>query len=237
MFEEREKLIFRLLDVLKQLEFVLIGGHALNAYVPPRFSVDCDLVLRKRKVVAQIEKVLSGQGFKKVSEGKTTPAGGEFTVYTQGIRNTRANFDLLLGAITDRISGASFDAKWIFDRSRIRTVWARASPLSVRIRTADPEVLFIMKLLTARKQDIRDAFMLAQLDLDWEYIRGHLSEKPQEVVEKGAQKCRVLISSNEFRDGLHGVFGKVEEGVFERCKRRLEDFIGTAAGKPRLSSV
>ena len=225
MFEERERLIFEVLDGLKQLEFVLIGGHALNAYVPPRFSVDCDLVLRKRKVLAQIERVLGDQGFKKVSEGKTAPAGGEFTVYTRRIGNTRANFDLLLGATIDRLSGASFDARWIFDRSRIRTIWARASPLSVRIRTADPEVLFIMKLLTARKQDIRDAFMLAQLDLDWEYIRKHLSSMPRKVVGEGANKCHVLIGSNEFRDGLHGVFGKVEKGVFERSKRRLEDFI------------
>ena len=95
----------------------------------------------------------------------------------------------------------------------------------VEVRTADPEVLFIMKLLSTRKQDIRDAFMLAQLDLDWEYTRAYLSEVLPEVVEGGVRKCRALVSSGEFRDGLHGVFGKVEGGVFERCKRRLMKFI------------
>lgn len=225
MFELREKLIFETLDKLKNLEFVLIGGHALNAYVPPRFSVDCDLVLRRKKVVAEIEGVLKGEGFKKASEGKTTPRGGEFVVYTRWLDGTRANFDLLLGAITDRLSGASFEAKWIFERSKVRRVWARASPISVEVRTADPEALFIMKLLTARKQDIRDAFMLAQIDLDWEYVKGYFSEVPPKVVGYGIKRCHVLVGSKEFRDGLHGVFGKVEVSVFERCRRRLAKFI------------
>lgn len=225
MFEERERLIFVVLDKLKHFELVLIGGHALNAYVPPRFSVDCDLVLKRKKAAAQIEGVLKGEDFKMVSEGKTTPPGGEFIVYTRKVGGTRANFDLLLGAITDRLSGASFEAKWIFERSKVRRIWARAAPISVDVRTADPEVLFIMKLLTARKQDIRDAFMLAQLDLDWEYIKAYMLELPQKVAEGGIRRCRALVGSGKFRDGLHGVFGKVEEGVFERCRRRLTKFI------------
>lgn len=226
MFGEREKLIFAVLEKLSHLQLVLIGGHALNAYVPPRFSVDCDLVLKRKKVAAQIEGVLKGEDFKKVSEGKTTPPGGEFIVYTRRVDGTRANFDLLLGALTDRLSGASFDARWIFERSKVRRVWARASPISVEVRTADPEVLFIMKLLTARKQDIRDAFMLAQLDLNWKYVGTYMSEVPKRVVRAGVKRCRDLVGSKEFRDGLHGVFGKIEESIFERCRRRLTKFLG-----------
>ncbi len=224
-FELREKLIFETLGKLKNLEFVLIGGHALNAYVPPRFSIDCDIMLRQKKAAAQIEGVLKDGDFRKVSEGKTTPPGGEFIVYTRRVDETRANFDLLLGAITDRLSGASFEAKWIFERSKVRRVWARAAPISVEVRTADPEVLSIMKLLTARKQDIRDVFMLAQLDLDWEYIRAYILEMPQKVAEGGIKRCRALVGSREFRDGLHGAFGKIEESAFERCRRRLTKFL------------
>jgi hypothetical protein len=182
-------------------------------------------VLKEEKTAAQIGKILRGKGFEKVREGKTTPPGGKFVVYTRGVNGTRANFDLLLKAITDRLSGAFFEVKWIFERSKVRRVWARASPISVDIRTADPECLFIMKFLTARKQDIRDVFMLAQLDLDWEYIGTYLSELPRGVVVGGAKRCYELVKSKEFRDGLHGVFGKVEEGAFERSKRRLMRFI------------
>jgi hypothetical protein len=202
-----------------------VGGHALNAYVPPRFSVDCDLVLKEEKTAAQIGKILRERGFEKVREGETTPPGGKFVVYTRRVNGTRVNFDLLLKAITDRLSGASFEAKWIFERSKVRRVWARASPISVDIRTTDPECLLITKFLTARKQDIRDVFMLAQLDLDWEYIGTYLSGLPGGVVAGGAKRCRELVESKEFRDGLHGVFGKVEEGAFERSKRRLMKFI------------
>lgn len=225
MFEQREEIIFGMLEKLRGLELVLIGGHALNAYIPPRFSVDCDLVLKQKRVVAQVEGILREEDFRKVSEGKTTPPGGEFIVYTRRIDGTRANFDLLLGSITDRISGVSFGAKWIFERSNVRRIWARTSQISVEVRTADPEVLFIMKLLTARKQDIRDAFMLAQLDLDWKYIKAYLSEVPPEVVKSGVKRCLDLVGSGGFRDGLHGVFGKVEEAIFERCRRRLVKFI------------
>ena len=223
-FELRERLIFETLGKLKNLEFVLIGGHALNAYVPPRFSIDCDLMLERKKAADQIGGVLGGEGFRKISGGKTTPPGGEFIVYTRRVDGARVNFDLLLGAVTDRLSGAFFEAKWIFERSKIRRVWARASPISVDVRTADPEVLFIMKLLTARKQDIRDAFMLAQLDLDWGYMKAYISGMPRMVTEGGIRRCRALVSSGEFRDGLHSAFGKIEEGVFERCRRRLMKF-------------
>lgn len=214
-----------MLDKLRRLELVLVGGHALNAYVPPRFSVDCDLVLRGEKTVLQIGKILKEREFKKVREGKTTPPGGKFVVYTRRVYGMRANFDLLLEAITDRLSGASFEAKWIFERSKVRRVWARASPISFDIRTVDPEPLFIMKFLTARKQDIRDAFMLAQLDLNWGYIKSYLLGLPREVVVGGTKRCRDLVDSNEFKDALRGVFGKVEEGAFERSKRRLMGFI------------
>jgi len=181
-------------------------------------------VLKRENVAAQVEGVLKGEDFRKAREGKTTPPGGEFIVYTRRVNGTRANFDLLLGAITDRLSGAFFEAKWIFELSKVRRVWARGAPISVDIRTANPECLFIMKFLTARKQDIRDVFMLAQLDLDWEYIGSYFLELPREVVVGEAKRCRELVEAKGFRDGLHGVFGKVEEGTFERSKRRLMRF-------------
>jgi hypothetical protein len=224
-FEPRERLIFETLRELRNLELVLIGGLALNAYVPPRFSIDCDLVLRRRGVAARVGRVLEKWGFEKLSEGKTTPPGGEFIVYTRRVDGLRANFDLLVGAVTDRWSGAVFDAEWFFARSRVRRIWARAVPIWVEVRTADPEVLFIMKLLTARKQDIRDAFMLAGLDLDWEYIGRWVKDVPQRVATGGVRKCRALVESVDFKDGLHGAFGKVERTVFERCKRRLTGFL------------
>jgi hypothetical protein len=224
-FEPRERLIFETLRELRNFELVLIGGLALNAYVLPRFSIDCDLVMRRRGVAARIERVLEGRGFEKVSEGKTMPPGGEFVVYTRRVDGLKANFDLLVRAVTDRWSGAIFEAKWFLARSRVRRVWARSVPIWVEIRTADPEILLIMKLIIARKQDIRDTFMLAGLDLDWEYIKKWVKKVPRRIIAGGVKKCRTLVESADFKDGLHGVFGKVERGAFEWCRRRLVDFL------------
>ncbi|MEM2282731.1 MAG: nucleotidyl transferase AbiEii/AbiGii toxin family protein [Candidatus Hadarchaeales archaeon] len=225
MFEESERLIFKILKRLAKLDLVLIGGHALSAFVPPRFSIDCDLVVRRKEVVAQIGNILAEEGFEKFREGETVPRGGEFVVYMKRVGSMRANFDILIGAVTDRLSGASFDANWIFEHSKVRRVWAKASPISVRIRTADPEILFIMKLLTARKQDIRDVFMLAQLELDWKYVKEYVLAAPRQIVREGIRKCRNLVTSREFKDGLQGVFGKIEIETFERSRRRLMSFL------------
>ena len=44
MLESREALILQTLMELPK-DVVLIGGYAVNAYVPPRFSINCDLVV------------------------------------------------------------------------------------------------------------------------------------------------------------------------------------------------
>jgi len=45
MAEKRERTVLEPLAQLPVGGFVLIGGYAVNAYVPPRFSDDCDLVM------------------------------------------------------------------------------------------------------------------------------------------------------------------------------------------------
>ena len=55
MFEKREKLVFSLLEEAeKNFEFTVIGGYAVNAFTPPRFSVDCDIVVKDPKTMRRI---------------------------------------------------------------------------------------------------------------------------------------------------------------------------------------
>jgi len=44
----REKEIFKTLKKIRNLKFIVIGGYAVNAYTLPRFSVDCDIVIKDR---------------------------------------------------------------------------------------------------------------------------------------------------------------------------------------------
>jgi hypothetical protein len=50
---------------LKGCDFVIIGGYAVNAYTLPRFSVDCDIVIKDENELRKIEEVLLGLGYEK----------------------------------------------------------------------------------------------------------------------------------------------------------------------------
>lgn len=45
MLDAREGVVLETLEKLPKDNIVLIGGYAVNAYVPPRFSIDCDFVV------------------------------------------------------------------------------------------------------------------------------------------------------------------------------------------------
>jgi len=59
MLESREELILETLQELPK-DTVLIGGYAVNAYVPPRFSIDCDLFVLKG--MDKVKKILLKKG-------------------------------------------------------------------------------------------------------------------------------------------------------------------------------
>ena len=61
----REKEIFETLKKIKKSNFVVIGGYAVNAYTLPRFSADCDIVIKNRKELEEIEEALLELGYVK----------------------------------------------------------------------------------------------------------------------------------------------------------------------------
>jgi hypothetical protein len=54
--------------------------------------------------------------------------------------------------------------------------------------------------------------MLAQMDLDWEYIHRYLSGVPGRVVAFGAGRFEGLLKSAEFRDGSSVCSGRWRMG-------------------------
>jgi hypothetical protein len=48
---------------------------------------------------------------------------------------------------------------------------------------------------------------------------------PRRIAAGGIRKCGALVKSANFKDGLHGAFGKVERTSFERYRRRLTGFL------------
>jgi hypothetical protein len=62
MLQLREKEIFETLKKMSKFNFVIIGGYAVNAYTLPRFSVDCDSVVKDKEDLKKIEKALLNFG-------------------------------------------------------------------------------------------------------------------------------------------------------------------------------
>jgi len=57
LFSLREEEIFRTLEELQKEEFVIIGGYAVNVYTFPRFSIDCDIVVKNEKAIDKIQEI------------------------------------------------------------------------------------------------------------------------------------------------------------------------------------
>lgn len=216
---EREKLAFNLLERLKRFNPILIGAYAVNAYVPPRFSADCDLVVDKKSSTRMV-KILQAHGFKKGLRG-IAPHGGEFLRLERKINELKLAFDLLIEAVYDRQSGISFKKEFISKHSQERTVVGKASPIRVTLKVVNPELLFVMKFICCRRSDVRDIFMLAGTKIDVDLIKNILNKHSRNILDKRIKKVKEIVETKTFRDSLQGVFGKIQDKTFTRSKENL----------------
>lgn len=210
-FAEREKFLFSVLKrISAKSNFVVIGGYAINAYVLPRFSIDCDIVVRNWKSSAQIQKLLEKIGFTERASGKLPYSGGFVAMAS---KDPPATFDILSEAVEDRLSGTIFPAEIIFRNSSKRTIFGKGSPMQLGCRVVDPELLFLMKACPARSTDIRDLFMLSALKLDTAKMRKMAKQINAKI---DAEKILSKIGSKGFLNALQGVHGKLPAEQYER---------------------
>ncbi len=220
MLDAREGIIIKTLQKLPKENVVLVGGYAVNAYVPPRFSIDCDLVVLGS--LSGLESVLKEDGFIKVSEGDVSYGG--YVRYE--MEKSKVSFDLLENSVVDRDTKIVFEGELFKNHSAERTTVGRSVPTRIRMRIVDPELLFAMKFVSARKQDVRDMFMLAGGNLNWNLVSGLVSAKcGGELISKRSRSIRRDVQSRNFRDSLHGPYGRIPEERFELCRRRLVEFL------------
>lgn len=220
-FAEREKFLF---SILKQLsaknEFVVIGGYAINAYVLPRFSIDCDIVVQNKKSSEHIQKLLEKAGFSERANGKL-PYGCGFVAMAS--IEPRATFDILSEAVVDRLSGTTFPAEMIFENSSKRVIFGKGSPIQVSCMVVDPELLFLMKACPARSTDIRDLFMLSAIKLNNEKMRKMAKQTNAKI---DAKKILSKIESKGFLDALQGVHGKLPAEQYRKTLEEAKKNIG-----------
>jgi hypothetical protein len=216
--DAREGVVLRTLQKLPKDNIVLIGGYAVNAYVPPRFSIDCDLVVLGNS--DRIESSLARDGFKRVEAGNV--GHGKYVRYET--EHDKVSFDLLANSVVDRDTTIAFEAELFKRYSAVRTAVGRAAPTRIKMLIANPELLFAMKFVAGRRQDVRDIFMLSGAEIDWSVVRELISGKCEVVLTKERSKAVIAsITSKTFKDSLQGPYGRIPDKRFDACKKNLTD--------------
>lgn len=220
LFSLREEEIFRTLQSLRDCHFVIIGGYGVNTYTLPRFSVDCDIVIKDESEAKKIEKILPTQGYKKQEFPKGIPYAGDFVRYEKILqKNFSVSMDILISHVHDRMTGVVFSADWIFQHTKQRSLKGKTITQELQVRIIDIDALVVMKIISCRSTDIRDVFMMLPYVKNKERIesevnlRYSLQEKIQIILTK--------IESKQFKDGLAGVYGQFDTKVFEKHKKTV----------------
>ena len=198
LLQLREKEIFETLKGIKDFNFAVIGGYAVNCYTLPRFSVDCDIIISDKKEADKICKELENLAYKKEEAGKfDAPYHAEFVRYEKKIKeNFKVSMDVLIGYVK---------GKTIAEQLKLRVI--------------NPDALFAMKFSAARAVDIRDVFMLALTVKNTDWIREEVSKRCN--FKENFNIIKNKVTSLKFKDDLQGVFGFIDEKLFEKHKKAL----------------
>lgn len=223
LLQRREKEIFETLQAIRKHSFVVVGGYAVNAYTLPRFSVDCDIVVKDTTETERIDVILTKIGYSKERVPKNTPYYGKFERYEKQIeKDFRVSMDILIGEVLDRQTDATFSADWIFEHSKIRLLKGKTILEEQKVRIIDIDALFVMKFICGRSTDIRDVFMLAPNVNDSKWIKEEIAARYD--FKNRFERVKAKVLSKQFRDGLQGVYGRIDERVFEKHQKALLAF-------------
>jgi len=216
----REKEIFETLKKIKQFKFVIIGGYAVNAYTLPRFSVDCDIVVKDKKEDDKIEKILFELGYLKENFNENNLYRGDFRRYEKCLEdNFRVSIDILIKEIIDRQTNVVFLSTWIFDNSELKILKGKTIIEELKICIINLDALFVMKFISGRSTDIRDIFMLSPNIKDKKWIKQEIMKKHD--FNERFLKIKKEITSKQFKDGLQGIYGYIEDKTFNKYKKAI----------------
>jgi hypothetical protein len=160
MDDEALATVARLLDEAV-LPYIVIGAHAVNAWLEPRFTADVDVTVEADvSGLERLRNVLARAGYAATAEhGGKLPSGPDFVRFTSPD-----------GMLTLEIQ----TAKTAFQREAI----PRGLAVGAALRVATPEDLIVFKLIANRPKDQIDLQGLVTLpDLDWSYVERWARER------------------------------------------------------------
>jgi Nucleotidyl transferase AbiEii toxin, Type IV TA system len=146
---------------------VVIGGYAVCAYGPPRYSIDVDVVIPYGSARA-IRSWLRERGFRLEAHATPNPENYEGQVERFGARGV--TLDLLAGAVRDREAQVDIPEDWISLRPRKVRLQTMSARSGTEIPIARPEALWALKLQSGRDSDLSDLFAIAGEPVDTEEV-------------------------------------------------------------------
>lgn len=202
-FIERENEIFDILDDFNkaELEFVLIGGYAVSAYMH-RFSVDADICIDK-KYLPLFKTILEKKHFQFVKRRNLEDIyKGEFECYVKKVKMP-VTVDLMISSVVSRQTNASISFEQLYKNSVIKRITGTEKAISARIPLK--EILIALKINAARLTDARDIVALCH-DIDFDIVAKFTKDKNQQELQNNLDKLLSYFTSDNFKDAFKGVF-------------------------------
>lgn len=224
---ERENEILRMIRRLKEenLDFVVVGGYAVGGLARHRFSVDCDIVVPQEHR-GRFEKVLGKEGFTKHVQkaGFDSIYGGQFMSYVKNVNELPVTFDLLVGSLVCRATGASWSYGYIRKFSMVASIPGYG--FSVECWIPERELLVAFKLHSARRADIRD-FVLLRENADKNKMLMHLKRGDERKLNGQINVVLKALEDKHLVDSLKGVFAMdaAVTKLIENAKKDLQNVV------------
>jgi hypothetical protein len=179
---------------------VLIGGYAVAAHGPPRYSVDVDLTIpadREESVLRWLEE-------SDIEATRTmTAVQTDAKVTKYRIERESCSGDLYFGGLISRPSGAFVPYRWIARDPRPIRLQLRSRRLTRPFPVARPAALWTLKLLAGRPQDLTDLFMMMREQVESKEVNRELRAVLGPGIEDRRQSiARALGEEKTFRDAL-----------------------------------
>jgi hypothetical protein len=187
------------------MDFVVVGGYAVSGLGKHRFSVDCTIVISKAKL-GEVEKVLKSCGYIiEIEIEKTIDVSyaGEFVRYKKKVGELPVTFDLLVGSLMCRTTGAAWSFEYIKKHSIETTIGGLEN--GVNCRVPEKELMIAFKIHFARRTDVRDTVMLME-NSDMGKVLTHLRRGKGEVLKKQVNDIIEMLNDERLVDSLKGVF-------------------------------
>lgn len=177
-----------------------MGGYAISAYGPTRFSVDVDLVFPSDQEAPASQWLDEA----KVPYSRTYGRSRAFPALSK-LRLARASLsgDFYFGGLRARETGSVVDYDWIAKASRRVEIQLTTGRLRRPIAVARPEALWVLKLLAGRSQDRSDLFSIATEPVSIPEIREKISEFDSPVERAHLRSVRdEVLRGDDYADAL-----------------------------------